>query len=88
MSIDTWIAAMLRLSYAPISGSSPFGGPWLVNGEKTVDVRLSWWLFADSAPARQSDTTFADLDFEKAAGIAVDRHPDKGLIRLTYKHMP
>jgi len=65
-----------------------FRGPWLIDRKNLADTQLSWWLFADNAPAKQGVATMEDLGFEKAAAIAVDGDPRGGLIRLTYKLMP
>ena len=87
MKIGLWVAAKMPLCYVPVSANPPFGGPWLIDRTKLANTRLSWWLFADNAPAKQGDATMEDLGLEQAAGIAVDRHPQKGLIRLNYKQM-
>ncbi len=88
MKIGFWVSATVSACYSPVSASRPFGGPWLVDGQNPADARISWWLFADNAPAKQGIATMEDLGFEKAVGIAVDRHPEKGPIRFTYKQMP
>jgi hypothetical protein len=85
MTIGFWVDAMAPLSFGPVSAAELFGGPWLINRKKLADVPLSWSLFADNAPTIQGVVTMQDLGFAKAAGIAVDNHPQKGLIRLTYQ---
>ena len=87
MKIEFWIQALMSACYVPIPASSGFGGPWLI-GKKALDsIQLAWWLFADNAPVKQGAATMEELGFERAAGIAVDNHPRKGLIRLAYRQM-
>jgi len=88
MKIEFWVNAVMNACYVPQSGGTPFGGPWLIDRKNLADTQLSWWLFADNAPAKQGVATMEDLGFEKAAAIAVDGDPRGGLIRLTYKLMP
>ncbi len=88
MEIGSWIEAVLPLSYSPVSSGSPFGGPWTVNHESPAETSVSWSLFADNAPAKRGTASLEDLGIETAAGVAVNTHPEKGLIRHTYKRMP
>jgi hypothetical protein len=83
MKIGCWVAPTVPACYVPASAKAPFGGPWLVDRNKLTETRLSWWLFADNAPVKQGEKTMEELGFEKAARIAVDKHPHKGLIRHT-----
>lgn len=88
MEIGFWVnAVVVDACYVPLSANPPFGGPWLIDRKKLANNRLSWWLFADNAPVKQGVATMEELGFEKAAGTAVDKHPERGLIRLTYKQM-
>jgi hypothetical protein len=88
MKMGFWIDARMPACYVPVSASSPFGGPWLIDRKKPADARLSWWLFADNAPVKQGNSTMEDLGFEKAAGICVDKQTNGGVIRRTYPTMP
>jgi hypothetical protein len=85
MEISFPIHTSAQALYGRPLANSPLGGPWLIDGKKLSDIELRWWLFADNAPAKEGFATMEDLEFEKAASIAVDGRPDKGLIRATYK---
>jgi hypothetical protein len=87
MKIGFWVAATAPACYVPASAKAPLGGPWLVDRKELAQTRLSWWLFADNAPVNQGEKTMEDLGFEKAAGIALDKDPQKGLIRRTHPLM-
>jgi len=87
MKIELWVAAAVSACYVPIPASSGLGGPWLIDMKALDTIRLSWTLFADNAPVKQGLATMEDLGFQNAAGIAVDKHPEKNLIRRTYPQM-
>ena len=66
----------------------PHGTPrsrWTFQGKPASEIKLSWTLFADSAPPRTGVISLEDLGFERQAALHIEGLPSEDRFLITHE---